>query len=262
MIRSLRIAALGMAAQQLNVDTISNNLANVNTTGYKKNAIEFQDLLYENIEVGSDNSREEKAPTGTIQVGLGNKPVATFRSFSQGALTETGNSLDVAINGNGFLQVVRPDGTYAFTRAGTLNINSDGYLVNQSGLHLYPEIVIPANASSIKISQDGVVSVIVGNETSAEEVGQIELASFINPAGLQAIGGSLFVETDASGVPTFGTPGSEGFGSLHQGYLEKSNVDVVEEMINLIVAQRAYEVNSKSIKVSDELLAMTNNLKG
>lgn len=261
MIRSLRIAALGMAAQQLNVDTISNNLANVNTTGFKKNAVEFQDLLYETIEVGSDQTRENKSPSGTIQVGLGNKPVATFRSFSQGAMTQTGNSLDIAINGNGFFQVLRNDGTYAYTRAGALNINSDGYLVNQSGLHIYPEIVIPQNATSIKISEDGIVRVIVGDEVNAEEIGQIELASFINPAGLKAVGGGLYEETDASGTPNIGTPGNDGLGTIYQGYLEKSNVDVVEEMINLIVAQRAYEVNSKSIKVSDELLAMTNNLK-
>ncbi len=261
MFRSLRIAALGMAAQQLNVDTISNNLSNVNTTGYKKNSVEFQDLLYETIQTGQNESGDNVTPPASIQIGLGSRPVATFRSFSQGALVETGNSLDIAINGNGFLQILRSDGTYAYTRAGALNVTAEGYLVNQAGLHVYPEITVPANASSIKISSDGVISVLVNGDADPEEIGHLELASFINPAGLKAIGGGLFEETEASGAPSFGTPGSEGFGTIYQGYLEKSNVDVVEEMINLIVAQRAYEVNSKSVKVSDELMAMTNNLK-
>lgn len=261
MIRALRIAALGMAAQQLNVDNISNNLANVNTTGYKKSAIEFQDLLYETIEAGTPQKKEEATPPSTIQVGLGNKPIATFRSFSQGALVETGNALDLAINGGGFFQILKPDGTYAYTRAGVFNINAEGYIVNQAGLKLYPEVVVPPDTTGIKISADGIISVLVGNNPNPEEIGHIELANFINPVGLKAIGGGLFEETEASGRPTFGTPGSEGFGTIYQGYLEKSNVDVVEEMINLIVAQRAYEINSKCIKVSDELLAMTNNLK-
>jgi len=261
MLRSLRTAALGMAAQQLNVDTISNNLANVNTTGFKKNSVEFQDLLYETIQSGSDETRGNGERPGAIQVGLGNKPVATYRSFSQGDLAETGNPLDIAINGNGFLQIMRSDGTYAYTRAGSLNITAEGYLVNPAGLHVYPEISVPANASGVKISADGVISVLIDGQPDPEEIGQIELASFMNPTGLKAVGGSLYEETEASGPPSFGTPGTEGYGTIYQGYLEKSNVDVVEEMINLIVAQRAYEVNSKAIKISDELLAMTNNLK-
>jgi flagellar basal-body rod protein FlgG len=261
MLRSLRTAALGMAAQQLNVDTISNNLANVNTTGYKKNTIEFQDLLYETIQTGSASSYENTGKPSEIQIGLGNKPIATFRSFSQGNIEDTGNSLDIAIDGNGFFQISRSDGTYAYTRDGGLRINSDGYLVNSSGLHLFPEISLPAGIAAVNISQDGRISAIIEGQAEPEEIGQIELATFINPAGLRAMGGNLFEETEASGEPSYGLPGEEGFGTVMQGYLEKSNVDVVQEMINLIVAQRAYEINSKAVKTADELLSLTNQLK-
>jgi len=261
MLRALRTAALGMSAQQMNVDTISNNLANVNTTGYKRNAIEFQDLLYETIQSGSTDGRPGSEKPGEIQIGLGNKPVSTYRSFSQGAIQESGNPLDVAINGSGFLQVVRPDGSYAYTRDGALKINSRGELVTAMGLRTYPEITMPDGVAGVKISQDGVVSVTIQGQTDPEEIGQIELVNFMNPAGLRAIGGNLYEPTDASGDPTFGLPGEEGFGTLYQGYLEKSNVDVVQEMINLIVAQRAYEINSKAVRVSDELMAMVNQLK-
>jgi flagellar basal-body rod protein FlgG len=261
MLRSLRTAALGMAAQQLNVDTISNNLANVNTTGYKKNSIEFQDLLYETIQTGAAEARDESEKPSEIQIGLGNKPIATYRSFSQGNIEETGNSLDIAINGNGFLQIMRADGSYAYTRDGSLRINSDGYLVNGSGLRIFPEIILPEGISAIKISQDGLISAVIEGQAETEEIGQIELASFINPAGLHAIGGNLYEETESSGAPRFGYPSDEGFGAVMQGYLEKSNVDVVQEMINLIVAQRSYEINSKAVKTADELLSMTNQLK-
>lgn len=261
MLRSLRTAALGMSAQQLNVDNIANNLANVSTTGFKKNAVEFQDLLYETIQFGAVNKRDEQEKPSEIQVGLGNKPISTYRSFSQGAIEQTGNSLDIAIEGKGFLQISKADGSYAYTRDGTLRVNSSGNLVNASGLRIFPEISIPETASAVKISQDGVISVILDGQSEPEEVGQIELANFMNPAGLRAIGGNLYEQTEASGEPIFGLPGEEGFGRVIQGYLEKSNVDVVQEMVNLIVAQRAYEINSKVVKTSEEILSMTNDLK-
>lgn len=261
MIRSLRTAALGMSAQQLKVDTISNNLANVNTTGYKKSDVQFQDLMYQKIQSGNVDQRNNKEKPGSIQVGHGNKPVASFRSFTKGNLEETGNPLDIAINGRGFLQVMKPDGTIGFTRDGSLRLDSTGNLVTASGLSLYPEITIPDNAESINISEDGIISIKYPDEIQPEEIGQIELATFVNPAGLESVGGNLFDKTAASGEPIFSMPGEEGVGSVVQSYLEKSNVDVVKEMVGLIVAQRAYEINSKAIKTSDELLAMTNNLK-
>ncbi|MFP4547637.1 MAG: flagellar basal-body rod protein FlgG [Bacteroidota bacterium] len=261
MIRSLRSASLGMSAQQLKVDTISNNLANVNTTGYKKSDVQFQDLMYQNIQSGNIDQRNGKEKPCTIQVGHGNKPVASFRSFTKGNLEETGNPLDVAINGRGFLQVMKPDGTIGFTRDGSLRLDSTGNLVTASGLSVYPEISIPDNAESINISEDGIISIKYPDEIQPEEIGQIELATFVNPAGLESVGGNLFDKTAASGEPIFSMPGEEGVGTVVQSYLEKSNVDVVKEMVGLIVAQRAYEINSKAIKTSDELLSMTNNLK-
>ncbi|HHJ51747.1 MAG TPA: flagellar basal-body rod protein FlgG [Caldithrix abyssi] len=261
MLRALKTAALGMTAQQLNVDVIANNLANVNTTGYKKSEIEFQDLLYENIRTSNRDGRKGHEKPVKLQIGLGNRPISTYRSFSEGDIAETGNPLDVAINGKGFLQVQMPDGSYAYTRDGSLKVNSQGYLVTNSGLKISPEIAIPENTNSVQISQDGVVSVMIDGETEPQELGQIELVTFVNPAGLLAKGGNLFEVTEASGEPIYGNPGDEGFGLLIQGYLEKSNVDVAQEMINLIVAQRAYEINSKAVKTADELMAMTNNLK-
>ncbi len=261
MIRSLRTAALGMAAQQLNVDTIANNLANVNTTGYKKSSVEFQDLLYENIESGDTSRRDDMKKPGSIQVGLGNKPVSTYKSFSQGAIDQTGNPLDVAINGKGFFQIKQPDGSYAYTRDGSFRVNATGNIVTSSGLRVFPEISIPEGVSDINISQDGVISVIIDGDVNPEEIGQFELTTFMNPAGMNALGGNLFVQTEASGDPAYGLAAEEGFGQILQGYLEKSNVDVVQEMINLIVSQRAYEINSKAVKTADELLAMTNNIK-
>lgn len=250
-----------MTAQQLNVDVIANNLANVNTTGFKKSEIEFQDLLYENMKTGDRDGRKGHEKPGQLQIGLGNKPVSTFRSFSEGNIAETGNPLDIAINGKGFIQVQMPDGSYSYTRDGALKVNSEGYLVTNSGLKVYPEISIPDNVNSIQISQDGIISVMLDGETEPEELGQLELVNFMNPAGLEAKGSNLFTVTEASGEPIFGNAGEEGFGTVVQGYLEKSNVDVAQEMINLIVAQRAYEINSKAVKTSDELMAMTNNLK-
>jgi len=261
MLRSLRTAALGMAAQQLNIDTIANNLANVNTTGFKKSNVEFQDLLYETIHSGDVGGNDGKEKPTEIQIGMGNKPISTFRSFSQGAIEETGNPLDVAINGKGFFQISRVDGSYAYTRDGSFQINSKGNLVTASGLSVYPEIDIPEGVSGINISQDGVISVIIQGQPDSEEIGQLELVNFMNPAGLRAIGGNLYEQTEASGVPAYGLPAENGYGNIVQGYLEKSNVDVVQEMINLIVSQRAYEINSKAVKTSEEILAMTNNLK-
>ncbi len=261
MLRSLRTAALGMSAQQLKVDTISNNLANINTTGYKKTNLEFQDLMYQTIQSGNIDQRNGKVQPGTIQVGHGNKPISSYRSFTQGDVEETGNPLDIAINGKGFIQVLRPDGSTAFTRDGALRMDSAGNIVTKSGLSVYPEISIPDNAEGISISQDGVISVKFPNQIDPEEIGQIELATFMNSGGLEALGGNLYKKTEASGEPTFALPGDDSIGTVVQGYLEKSNVDVVKEMVGLIVAQRSYEINSKAIKTSDELLAMTNNLK-
>lgn len=261
MLRALKTAALGMTAQQMNVDVIANNLANVNTTGFKKSNIEFQDLLYETIQTGKRDGREGFENPSNLQIGLGNRPIATFRSFSAGNIAETGNPLDVAINGKGFIQVELPDGSFAYTRDGALKLNSNGYLVTNSGLKVYPEISFPENTSEIAISQDGIISVMIDGATEPEELGQLELATFMNPSGLVAKGGNLFYVTAASGEPIFGTAGEDGLGLLVQGYLEKSNVDVAQEMINLIIAQRAYEINSKAVKTADELMSMTNNLK-
>lgn len=261
MLRALKTAALGMTAQQMNVDVIANNLANVNTTGFKKSSIEFQDLLYETIQTGKRDGREGYEQPVNLQIGLGNRPISTFRSFAEGNIVETGNPLDIAINGKGFLQVELPDGSYAYTRDGALKINAQGYLVTNSGLRIYPEITIPESANSISISQNGIISVVLDGSAEPEELGRLELATFMNPAGLLAKGGNLFMATEASGEPLFSNAGEEGMGLLVQGYLEKSNVDVAQEMINLIIAQRAYEINSKAVKTADELMSMTNNLK-
>ncbi len=259
--RALKTAALGMSAQQMNVDIIANNLANVNTNGFKKSTLEFQDLLYETMHVGNRDGEKGKGnPTG-LQVGLGNRAIATTRAFSEGNVSETGNPLDIAINGKGFFHVEMPDGSYAYTRDGSLKMNAEGKIVTNAGQAVLPEIIIPENARSISVSEDGVVSVMLNGESEAQELGQIELVSFMNPAGLEAIGGNLFVQTQASGDPVYGAPAMDGMGALMQGYLEKSNVDVAEEMINLIVAQRAYEMNSKAVKTADELMSMANQLK-
>ena len=262
MIRSLRTAALGMAAQQLTLDVIANNLANVNTTGYKRSSVEFQDILYETIVSGAGEGGFGQEKPTEIQVGHGNRAVSTFRTFAQGTITDTGNPLDLAIDGDGFFQVLRPDGTYAYTRDGALRINSDGYVVTTTGLRLASEISLPPETSDILISQDGIITVLIaGDGVTPEEIGQIELAKFVNPAGLQAVGGNLYEETVASGPPTLGFSGDEGFGATMQGFLEKSNVDVVQEMINMIVAQRAYEINSKAVKSADEMLSVANNIR-
>jgi len=263
MFRALRTAALGMTAQQLTVDNIANNLSNVNTTGFKRSTIAFQDLFYQTIATSkrgaSINNVGSEGPE--LQIGHGARPVATIRNFNQGSVEETGNPLDVAIDGNGFFQIIRPDGSIAYTRDGNFTVDSSGQLVNNSGLPLNDQIEIPPDAVAVQISQDGMVSAILQGETSPIDLGQIELARFINPAGLRAIGDNLFESTESSGDPFLGLPGIEGFGSINQGFLENSNVDIVTEMVNLITAQRAYETNSKMVQTAEDMMRITNNIK-
>lgn len=261
MIRSLFTAAAGMQAQQLNVDVIANNLANVNTTGYKRGRADFQDLLYQTLRnPGSPSAEGAQIPSG-IQVGLGVKPVAVQRLFTQGDFTSTNNSLDLVIEGDGFFQVTRPDGTIAYTRAGAFKTDSDGRVVTSDGYPLDPSITIPADATQITVGSDGRVTVMQSGNTTPVEVGTIEIARFINPAGLMSMGKNLYVQTNSSGQPITGTPGTEGRGTLNQGYLEMSNVNVVEELANLIVAQRAFEMNSKAVQAADDMLQTTSSLK-
>ncbi len=260
MIRALKTAATGMHAQQLNVDNIANNLANINTTGFKRSKVEFQDLFYQTTRApGRISSQGVEAPA-SLEIGYGTTPVATQRIFSQGEILPTGNPLDLAINGDGFFRILLADGTYAYTRDGAFKISGDGRIVTSDGEPIDPEISIPEGTTGIVIARDGTVSVTVGNETEPQEVGRIEIVRFVNPAGLKAIGRNLLVATPASGDPIPGTPGLEGNGEIYQGYLETSNVEIVEEMVNMIVAQRAYEINSKAIKTADEMLATVNNL--
>lgn len=260
MIRALKTAATGMRAQQLNVDNIANNLANINTTGFKRSKIEFQDLFYQTARPPASVQRQGSQTPVPLEIGYGAEPVASPRIFSQGELLPTGNPLDIAINGDGFFRILLADGTYAYTRDGAFKISGDGSLVTTDGEPVDPEITFPEGTTGIIIGRDGTVSVTIGNENQPQEIGRIEIVRFINPAGLKAIGRNLLVETPASGDPIPGTAGSEGNGEIYQGYLETSNVDIVEEMVNMIVAQRAYEINSKAVKTSDEMLATVNNL--
>ncbi len=259
--RTLWTAASGMQAQTLNIDVISNNIANVNTTGFKRSRSDFQDLLYQTVrEPGTVSSSGNEIPTG-IQVGLGTRPVATAKIFDQGDYKHTGGETDMAIEGDGFFQITQPNGEIAYTRAGAFKINSEGQLVTSDGFLMDPEITIPSDAKSISIETDGTVSVILAGQTEPSEIGTIQLAKFSNPAGLKSIGRNLYLQTSASGDAVTGTAGEEGFGTIAQGYLEMSNVNIVEEMVNMIVAQRAYEVNSKAIQAADDMLQMANNLK-
>jgi flagellar basal-body rod protein FlgG len=261
MLNALWSSATGMYAQQLNLDVVSNNIANVNTTGFKKNRIDFQDLLYQNLKTaGTPNAVGLQNPVG-IQVGLGAKVVSTAKVFTQGAIEQTGNVLDIAIEGDGFFQVLYPTGETVYTRDGSFKINRDGQIVTADGLYLQPEITIPSEATQINIGMDGTVSVILAGETTPTEIGRIELVKFVNPAGLISIGKNLYKQSDASGDPIVGFPGESGLGTLAQGFLERSNVDVVEEMVNLIIIQRAYEVNSKSIQTADEILRIATTLR-
>jgi len=261
MIRALWTASTGMEAQQLNIDIISHNLANVNTTGFKKSRADYQDLLYQEIKsAGSSSSPSTMVPTG-IEVGQGVRTVSTEKVFNQGNFKQTENPLDVAIEGEGFLQVSKPDGTLSYTRTGELKVDSDGRLVTSDGYLIEPQISIPADTLSITISADGIISATQPGITVPTQVGNLELARFINPSGLQPIGKNLYVPTAASGEATTGIPGTEGMGTIAQGFLEMSNVSVVEEMVNMIAAQRAYEINSKAIQTSDEMLQTANSMK-
>lgn len=263
MFRALRTASLGMKAQQLSVDNIANNLSNVNTTGFKKSTIAFQDLFYQTLassRLGSSvNNVASDGPE--LQVGHGSRPVATIRNFQQGSIEESGNPLDLAINGQGFFQVERPDGSLAYSRDGNLSLNSEGLIVNSSGLPLAGQVQIPSDAISVQITQDGMVSALLQGETAPVDLGQIELAKFTNPAGLRAMGDNLFEATQGSGEAFIGIPGNQGFGSIQQGFTENSNVDIVNEMVNLIVAQRAYETNSKMVQTAEEMMSVTNSIK-
>ncbi|QEA39690.1 flagellar basal-body rod protein FlgG [Pistricoccus aurantiacus] len=255
MIRSLWTAKTGLEAQQVKMDVISNNLANVNTTGFKKTRAVFEDLLYQNLrQPGAQNDVQNNLPSG-MQVGSGVRPVATERLHSQGGLENTENSRDLAINGEGFFQVQMPDGTTAFTRDGSFQLDQDGQMVTSSGYPVQPAIIIPQNALSVSIGKDGVVSVTQPGIRESNQVGQLTLSSFVNPAGLESVGENLYMETTASGPRNEGMPGINGLGRLYQGYVETSNVNVVEEMVNMIQTQRAYEINSKAVQTSDEMLA-------
>jgi len=254
MIRSLWIAKTGLDAQQTQLDVIANNLANVSTNGYKRSRAVFEDLLYQTLrQPGAQSSQQTQLPSG-LQIGTGVRPVATERMHTQGNLQQSGNSLDIAINGAGFFQVQLPDGTTAYTRDGSLQMNNQGQLVTSSGYTLQPAITIPANAQTITIGRDGVVSVSQPGQAATTQVGSLQLANFLNPAGLETRGENLFVETAASGSPTTNAPGSNGVGTLNQGFVETSNVNVVEEMVNMIQTQRAYEINSKAVQTSDQML--------
>lgn len=254
MMRSLWISKTGMEAQQTQLDHISNNLANSGTNGYKRSHAVFEDLMYQNIrQSGANSSEQTTLPTG-LQVGLGTRAVATSRQFSQGSLQQTTNTLDVAIKGQGFFQIQLPDGTTGYSRDGAFQVDAQGQLVTSNGFVLQPGIVIPANAQSVTIGADGIVSVALPGQAQPQNLGQIQLASFVNPAGLEPRGQNLYAETAASGTPNAGAPGSDGLGSLAQGFVETSNVNVVEELVSMIQTQRAYELNSKAIQTSDQML--------
>ena len=260
--QSLSIAATGMMAQQLNVEVISNNIANMNTVAFKKQRAEFQDLLYQTFEAAGTQSSDQGTivPTG-VQVGAGVKTGAVYRVQTQGSLTRTDNPYDLAIDGRGYFQVLLPSGETAFTRAGNFATNDQGQLVTQDGYTVEPAITIPTDAVKVSVSAAGQVEVLQAGQTAPSIVGVIELATFVNEGGLQALGGNLYKETAASGAPTNGTPGSTGMGTLTQGYTEASNVDAVAEITALIVAQRAYEMNSKVISTADEMLSVSAQVK-
>ena len=260
MIRALYSATTGMQAETLNIDVIANNLANVSTTGFKKSRTEFQDLIYQTLrEPGARSTISTEIPSG-VQVGLGVKPVAVNRIFTQGNFKHTGNPLDVVIEGDGFFQITLPDGTIAYTRSGSYALDSTGRVVTNDGYPMEPALTIPADATSITIGSDGTVSIVRPGETTATEVGTIQLAKFVNPAGLKSLGKNMFINTQSSGDPIQGTPGLQGFGTISQGFQEMSNVDIVEELVEMIVAQRSYETNARSIRAADEMLNRAINL--
>ena len=261
MIRAMRTAASGMYAQKLNVDNIANNLANVNTTGFKKAKIEFQDVLYQVLRMAGATSMEGAWVPVELQIGYGSQAIASQRIFSQGDLTQTYNPLDIAIDGDGFIQIDLPDGTQGYTRDGAIKLSREGELVNSDGYLLSSAITIPPEAEEVSIGIDGTVTVRNTGETEVTDVGQIMLVKFLNSAGLSAMGRNLYIQTTASGDPIEGIAGMEGLGRIRQGFLELSNVETIEEMVNLIIAQRAYEVNSKAIQTSEDMIQIANNLK-
>jgi flagellar basal-body rod protein FlgG len=260
--QALSIAATGMQAQQTNVDVISHNIANMNTTGYKRQRAEFEDMLYQNVERPGSTSSASGAilPMG-IQLGAGVRTAAVGRITEQGGMSQTGNAYDLAIDGRGYIQVTLPSGQTAYTRAGNLAVNADGVIVTSDGYPISPSITVPPEATAIQISRDGIVEATLTGQPAPQQLGQIEIANFINPAGLESIGDNLSLETPASGQPNTATPGSPGFGTLMQGFLELSNVNAVEEISSLIVAQRAYEMNARVITAADEMLQTTTQVR-
>jgi flagellar basal-body rod protein FlgG len=262
MIRALYSAASGMNAQQLNVDNIANNLANANTTGYKTRRAQFQDLLYQNmVQPGSAASQQSTVPAG-LQLGLGTRSSSNEIIFTQGNFAQTDNPMDLVIQGNGFFQILQPNGQLAYSRDGSFQLDQNGNIVTSNGNLLQPQITIPSSAQSVSIAPDGTVSYLLPGQAAVTKAGQIQIAGFQNPAGLNSLGQNLYQPTDASGAAIVGPPGgTDGFGTLLQGYTEQSNVSIVQEFINLIVAQRAYEANSKVVKAADEMYQQVNNLK-
>ena len=254
MIRSLWISKTGLDAQQMAIDVVANNLANVSTNGFKRSRAVFEDLLYQTLrQPGAKSSTQTDIPSG-LQLGTGVRPIATERVFTQGNLVQTGNGLDMAINGNGFFQIQLPDGTTGYSRDGSFQLNSQGQIVTASGFIVSPGVTIPTGTQSVTISRDGIVSALVGGSAAPREVGQLQLANFVNTGGLQSQGENIYLETVSSGSPNTGNPGSTGFGLLNQGFTETSNVNVAEELVNMIQAQRAFELNSRAIQASDQML--------
>ena len=260
MIKSLWTAKTGLESQQVKLDVISNNLANVSTNGFKRSRAVFEDLLYQNLrQPGAQNDIQNRLPSG-MQVGSGVRPVATERLHTQGGLEHTENSRDLAINGNGFFQVLMPDGTTAYTRDGSFQLDENGQMVNANGYPLEPAIILPPTTLSMTIGEDGIVSVTQPGDNQSMQVGQITISTFVNPTGLESIGGNLYRETTSSGPRNEAMPGMNGAGRLYHGYVETSNVNVVEEMVNMIQTQRAYEINSRAVQTSDEMLARLSQL--
>ncbi|WP_374587591.1 flagellar basal-body rod protein FlgG [Ideonella dechloratans] len=260
MLRSLWISKSGMEAQQTQLDHISNNLSNVATTGYKRSHAAFEDLIYQNLrQSGASSSDQTQLPTG-LQVGLGTRAVATARDFTQGNLQQTGNNLDVAINGKGFFQITMPDGTTSYTRDGSFKLDNQGQIVTNNGYLVQPGLTVPANAKSVTVGADGTVTVTVPGQTAPQTIGQFQISSFINPQGLDPLGQNLYAETASSGTPNSGAPQADGLGTLQQGFVETSNVNVVEELVQMIQTQRAYELNSKAVSTSDQMLQRLSQL--
>ncbi|MDD4912273.1 MAG: flagellar basal-body rod protein FlgG [Sideroxydans sp.] len=254
MIRSLWISKTGLEAQQTQMDVVSNNLANVSTNGFKRSRAVFEDLLYQNIrQPGAQSSQQTQIPSG-LQIGTGVRPVAAERIHTQGNLQQTGNNLDMAIQGNGFFQVLMPDGSTGYTRDGAFQTDSQGQMVTSNGYVVQPAMTIPANATTVTVGADGVVTITQPGAPAPVQIGSLQLATFINPSGLESLGQNLYVETASSGAPSVNVPGTNGTGSINQKYLETSNVNVVEELVNMIQTQRAYEINSKAITTSDQML--------